>query len=63
MMNKKRLELNKSEIKAILFWLKVPANRQWKGGSYMDIEGIYFKLNEFVDFQVQPKYWHWKVDK
>ena len=55
------MRLNKQQIRAILHWLSLEANRKWKAGSsYRDIQFIYADLNREIGNVQIPKRWVWK---
>ena len=58
------IELTKTEVRIILYWLELQANGYWKEGGasrgYGDIEKIYNELHKLVgNRKTQTKRWRW----
>lgn len=55
------IELTKREIRIILFWLGLQANKQWRqgGNDFQNIDIIYNELNKLIRDKQKPLRWKW----
>ena len=56
------IRLKGKDVSAIVFWLSLLADKEWRGGSLDNIEEVYNRLNEFINFRHKPKKWIWKEE-